>query len=243
MSIKNLSRREFLGFSGAVVAFMSSFSAVAYASSSASESKKSGKNKYPFSLPELPYSSDALEPYISAKTLAFHYNKHHQAYIDNLNKLVAGTKYSEMNLEKIILSSWKNRDKDIAIFNNAAQAWNHNFFWHSMKKNGGGKPSGKILKLIERDFESYKNFVQKFSEASTKHFGSGWCWLVLGEDKKLSIRTTTNAELPQIYNEVPLLTLDLWEHSYYLDYQNRRVDYLNDFFKYLVNWNLVEQVI
>lgn len=243
MSIKNLSRREFIGFSSAVITFMASFTALVGSPSIGftANSIVGANDVFPFSLPKLPYSPGALEPYITEKTLSFHYNKHHQAYIDNLNKLVAKTKYKKMDLENIILSSWEN--KDITIFNNAAQAWNHNFFWHSMKKGGGEKPLAKILNLLERDFGSYKNFVQKFSEVATKHFGSGWCWVVLDKSKKLSIRTTGNAELPQIYNEIPLLTLDMWEHSYYLDYQNRRVDYVNDFLNHLANWGLAQSIM
>ncbi len=181
-------------------------------------------------LPALPYAQDALEPHISAHTLSFHYGKHHQAYVDNLNNLIEGTEHETESLENIVMTA------DGGIFNNAAQVWNHSFYWHSMTPKGGGVPTGNIAELIDRDFGSYENFCTEFKAAGMTQFGSGWAWLVL-EGESLVITKTTNAETPMTQGQTPLLTCDVWEHAYYLDYQNRRPDYIQTFLDHLVNWD------
>ena len=183
-------------------------------------------------LPDLPYAIDALAPYISAETLSFHHGKHHQAYIDNLNNLISGTQFESLTLEEIILKS------EGATFNNAAQVWNHTFYWHSMTPNGGGKPTGKVAEMINDTFGSYDEFVVKFKEAGMTQFGSGWAWLVLNNEK-LEITKTANAETPMTQGMKALLTCDVWEHAYYLDFQNRRPDYIQTFLDHLVNWEFV----
>ncbi len=193
-----------------------------------------------FTLPPLPYDKSALEPHISAQTLEFHHGKHHQAYVNKLNELVAGTDLEKADLETVIMKSWQDKTKT-AIFNNAAQVWNHTFYWHCMKPQGGGKPNGALAKQIETDFGSFDNFATTFRNAGANRFGSGWAWLVLGKDGKLKITHTPNAELPMTEGETALLTMDVWEHAYYLDYQNRRPDYMSVFLDKLVNWEFVAQ--
>lgn len=192
--------------------------------------------KMAFELPNLPYERNGLEPHISENTMNFHYGKHHQAYVTNLNKLVEGTEFADMALEDVIK---KSSDKP-GIFNNAAQVWNHTFYWNSMKPNGGGKPSGKVLEKIEADFGSYEEFVEQFKVAGATQFGSGWAWLVL-DGGKLKIVKTANAETPLATAAKPLMTMDVWEHAYYLDYQNARPNYIDVFLQKLVNWDFVEQ--
>jgi len=194
----------------------------------------------PFVLPELPYEQNALEPVISAKTLSFHYGKHHQAYVNKLNELVAGTEFAGLTLEDLIAKTAGQADK-AGIFNNAAQVWNHTFYWNSLSPKGGGKPSGRIGKKIDADFGSYENFVKQFAEAGGAQFGSGWVWLV--EDSGvLKILKTPNAENPMSLKKgKALLVLDVWEHAYYLDYQNRRNDYLKKVIDKLINWEFVEK--
>lgn len=187
-----------------------------------------------FDLPPLPYEMNALEPYISERTMEFHYGKHHKAYVDNLNKLIKDTEFENMPLEKIIQSTY-NRPEFTGIFNNAAQAWNHTFFWNSMTPNGGGKPEGEMLKKIEKDFGSYENFRTKFKTAATTQFGSGWAWLV-EKDGKLAVMKTSNADTPIAQGLKPIVTVDVWEHAYYLDYQNRRPDFVDSFLDHLVKW-------
>lgn len=191
-------------------------------------------------LPELPYAQDALEPHISANTLSFHYGKHHQAYVTNLNKLIEGTELENASLEKIIQGSAGNTDKQ-GIFNNAAQVWNHTFYWHSMSPNGGGTPSGALADKINEDFGSLDQFKEAFSNAGATQFGSGWTWLVLDKQGKLAVRKTPNAELPLTNGETPLLTMDVWEHAYYLDYQNARPKYIETFLSSLVNWDFAAE--
>ena len=191
----------------------------------------------PFTLPELPYAQNALEPHISANTLSFHYGKHHQAYVTNLNNLVKDTPMAEMSLEEVIMASAKDSAK-AGIFNNAAQVWNHTFYWHCMKPNGGGKPAGALAQRIEADFGSYEKFAEAFKQAATTQFGSGWAWLV-EENGKLKITKTGNADLPMAHGQKALLTCDVWEHAYYLDYQNKRPDYVSVFLDKLVNWDFV----
>ena len=189
----------------------------------------------PITLPALPYDKSALEPHISSKTLDFHYGKHHNAYVTNLNKLIEGTDLANESLEKIISKTAGNADK-AGIFNNAAQVWNHTFYWHSMKPNGGGKATGKIAEKIDADFGDFDSFTKAFKNAGLTQFGSGWAWLVLKKNK-LEIMKTPNADTPIAYGIKPLLTVDVWEHAYYLDYQNARGDYLDIYLKHLVNWD------
>lgn len=190
-------------------------------------------------LPDLPYSQDALAPHISAQTLSFHHGKHHKAYVDNLNKLIEGTELAGKSLEDIIKATAGKPDK-AGIFNNAAQVWNHTFYWHSMKPKGGGKPTGAIAARIDADFGSYDKFVEAFSQAGATQFGSGWAWLCL-KNGKLEVTKTPNAETPLTAGSKPLLTMDVWEHAYYLDFQNRRPDYIKTFLGHLVNWDFANQ--
>ncbi len=193
-----------------------------------------------FDLPELPYGRGDLAPHISEETLNFHYGKHHNAYVTNLNKLIDGTAHATAALEDIIKDAAAAPSK-AGLFNNAAQVWNHTFYWHSMKPGGGGAPSGKIADLIERDFGSYEDFATQFKAAGGGQFGSGWAWLVL-KDGKLAITKTPNAETPITEDGVtPLLTMDVWEHAYYLDYQNSRPNYMAAFLENLVNWDFANQ--
>lgn len=194
----------------------------------------------PFTLPELPYAKDALEPAISANTFDFHHGKHHNAYVVNLNKLIEGSDMEGQELEAIIQKTAGDASK-AGIFNNAAQVWNHTFYWHSMKPNGGGKPSGALADKINADFGSYDTFVEEFKQAGATQFGSGWAWLVLDKSGKLAIRKTPNAETPLTDGETPLLTMDVWEHAYYLDYQNKRPDYISTFVEKLINWDFAAE--
>ena len=188
-----------------------------------------------FTLPALPYAQDALEPYVSAKTMSFHYGKHHQSYVDNLNKLVVGTPWATgVPLEKVVLESAGKAEK-AAIFNNAAQVWNHTFFWRSMKAGGGGKPTGRLFDMIETSFGSFDKFKDAFTAAAVAQFGSGWVWLVQ-EGDTLKIVKTSNADTPMAHGQTALLTCDVWEHAYYLDYQNRRKDFVQAFLDHLANW-------
>jgi Fe-Mn family superoxide dismutase len=192
-----------------------------------------------FTLPPLPYPENALAPVISANTLSFHYGKHHKAYLDNLNKLIAGTEYEAATLEKIITDTAGKADKT-PIFNNAAQTWNHTFYWNGLKPNGGGKPTGRIAQMIESDLGGYEQFKKDFAQAGVTQFGSGWAWLV-AEGGKLKLVKTGNADNPLTKGQVPLLTLDVWEHAYYLDYQNRRPDHLSAAIDQLLNWDFANQ--
>lgn len=187
-----------------------------------------------FELPALPYPDTALEPYYSAKTFSFHHGKHHKAYVDNLNKLLPGSPFEGNSLEEIIRRTAGDLTK-AGFFNNAAQIWNHTFFWHSMKPGGGGRPSGKLAERIDQSFGSYEKFAEQFKAAAVGRFGSGWAWLIsdLGD---LKIMSTPNAENPMSLGKVALLTVDVWEHAYYLDYQNRRPDFVQAFLDNLVNW-------
>ena len=186
-------------------------------------------------LPPLPYAQNALEPVISANTISFHYGKHHKGYIDNLNKLVIGTEFVGMPLDKIITATAGKADK-AAIFNNAAQAWNHAFYWNSLTPNGGGEPPATLKIKIEASFGSMDACKKELAAAATTQFGSGWAWLVLDGDN-LKVVKTSNADSPLTKGMKPLLTIDVWEHAYYLDYQNRRADYVNAVLDKLINWN------
>jgi superoxide dismutase, Fe-Mn family len=184
----------------------------------------------PFTLPELPYAKDALAPHISAETLEYHHGKHHAAYVTNLNKLLDGKAEANKSLEEVILSS------DGGVFNNAAQVWNHTFYWNCMRPNGGGRPTGDLADAITRDFGSYEQFKEQFANAAATQFGSGWAWLVLDKDK-LSVTKTGNADLPLKHGQKALLTIDVWEHAYYIDYRNARPKYIDTFLEKLVNWD------
>ncbi|MFO1306360.1 MAG: superoxide dismutase [Burkholderiales bacterium] len=192
-----------------------------------------------FTLPPLPWAENALEPVISANTIGFHYGKHHKTYVDNLNNLVKGTDYESASLEKIINETAGKADK-AGLFNNAAQVWNHTFYWNGLRANGGGKPSGKVAQMIDATWGSFDNFKKELSATSVSQFGSGWGWLV-EEGGALKIVKTPNAEVPFTKGQKPLLTLDVWEHAYYLDYQNRRAAYLDAVIDKLVNWDFVAQ--
>lgn len=187
-----------------------------------------------FSLPSLPYSKIALSPYISQETLEFHHGKHHQTYVTNLNNLVENTPMQSKNLEEIIQTS------DGAIFNNAAQVWNHTFYWHSLAPDSGGEPHGKIAELIKENYGSFAAFKEQFSKAAAGQFGSGWAWLVREKSGRLLIETTANAGCPLIEQHIPILTCDVWEHAYYIDYRNARAKYIEAWWN-LVNWDFANQ--
>jgi len=186
-------------------------------------------------LPALPYAESALDPVISANTLSFHYGKHHKGYVDTLNKLVAGTELAGMSLEQLINETAGQADK-VAIFNNAAQTWNHTFYWRSLRPKGGGEPPAELMDLIKSAFGNVDACKKELATAATTQFGSGWAWLVL-EGDKLKVVKTANAETPLTKGAKPLLTIDVWEHAYYLDFQNRRADYVNAVLDKLVNWD------
>ena len=194
----------------------------------------------PFALPPLPYPDDALAPVISRNTIGFHYGKHHKAYIDNLNKLVDGTDLADLPLEDLVKKTAGDVSR-IGVFNNAAQAWNHTFYWRSMRPNGGGSPSGSVAARINDSFGDYAKFRQEFITAATTQFGSGWAWLVQDKDNTLKVLKTSNADTPMAKGTKCLLTCDVWEHAYYLDYQNRRPDYVQAWLDKLANWEFAEQ--
>jgi Fe-Mn family superoxide dismutase len=184
----------------------------------------------PIIQPPLPYDKAALAPHISAETLEYHYGKHHKTYVDNLNKLIEGTGLAGASLEDII------RQSEGGVFNNAAQTWNHTFYWQSMKPSGGGQPTGELAAAITRDFGSFETFVRDLSEAAMTQFGSGWAWLV-SDKGKLSVTKTGNADLPLKHGQRALLTIDVWEHAYYIDYRNQRAKYVQTFINNLANWD------
>jgi superoxide dismutase, Fe-Mn family len=193
------------------------------------------KSTSPHVLPPLPYADNALDPVISTNTIGFHYGKHHKAYVDNLNKLIEGTEFADLPLEKIISLTSGKADKT-AIFNNAAQTWNHTFYWHSIKPKGGGEPPAMLKQKIEASFGAVDVCKKALATAAMTQFGSGWAWLVLDGDKLKAVNTG-NAVMPMATGMKPLLTIDVWEHAYYLDYQNRRVDYVNAVLDKLINWD------
>lgn len=192
-----------------------------------------------FKLPDLPYPDNALEPYISAKTISFHYGKHHKAYLDNINKLVKGTDLAQSTLEEITKKTAGKQDL-VSIFNNASQAWNHSFYWKSMKPGGGGAPTDELAKKITKTFVSFDKFKEEFANAALTQFGSGWAWLAVDKGS-LKVVKTSNADSPLTSSQIPLITIDVWEHAYYLDYQNRRKDYISDFLEHLVNWDFAAE--
>jgi superoxide dismutase, Fe-Mn family len=183
-------------------------------------------------LPPLPYPINALEPHISKETLEFHHGKHHRAYVTKLNELIKGTEFESSPLEDIV------RRASGPVFNNAAQTWNHTFFWHCLSPKGGGEPSGEIAEQIRSAFGSFEDFKSKFTQAAVGQFGSGWAWLVAGPDGRLAVKSTSNADTPMKNGETALLTCDVWEHAYYIDYRNARPDFVAAFWK-LVNWEFV----
>ena len=183
-------------------------------------------------LPALPYEKNALEPFISAETVDYHYGKHHQTYVTNLNNLIAGTEFETLSLEDIV------RKSSGGIFNNAAQVWNHTFYWNGMKPNGGGKPTGALADAIDKAFGSFDAFKEEFSKCAVTTFGSGWAWLVKNADGSLALVSTSNAGCPLTAGQKPLLTVDVWEHAYYIVYRNARPKYVEDFFN-VVNWDFV----
>lgn len=193
-----------------------------------------------FTLPPLPYKENALEPYISARTLFFHYGKHHKGYVETTNKLAKEHGLQDLTLEELIKKS-ANDPALKPLFNAAAQDWNHTFYWSSMKPDGGGKPKGDLLDAITKSFGSFENFKKQFIETGTKLFGSGWVWLVRDQDGRLEILGTSDADLPLIRGQKAILVCDIWEHAYYLDYQNRRKDYVELFLDHLANWDFAEQ--
>lgn len=195
----------------------------------------------PLVLVPLPYAENGLEPVITAHTIGFHYGKHHKGYVDNLNKLVAGTEYAELSLEKIIAATAGQAEK-ASIFNNAAQIWNHTFYWNSMKPKGGGEPPAALKQRMEAAFGSVDACKKELAGTAVSQFGSGWAWLVLDGDK-LKIVKTANADTPLTKDLKPLLTVDVWEHAYYLDYQNRRIDYVTALLDKLINWEFALQNI
>ncbi|GFE71650.1 superoxide dismutase [Chroococcus sp. FPU101] len=192
-----------------------------------------------YKLPALPYEYTALEPYISKSTLEFHHDKHHAAYVNNYNNAVAGTDLDSKSIEEVIKAIAGDASKS-GLFNNAAQAWNHTFYWNCMKSGGGGQPTGALADKINADFGSYDNFVEEFKKAGATQFGSGWAWLVL-DNGTLKVTKTSNADNPLTAGQIPLLTMDVWEHAYYIDYQNRRPDYIGDFVSSLINWDFVAE--
>lgn len=191
-----------------------------------------------FTLPDLPYAKDALEPHMSEDTLTLHHDKHHQKYVDNANKLTEGTDIADMNLEAAVVAA---HQKGGGVFNNIGQHYNHCLFWQCMSPNGGGKPSGALAEKIDEDFGSFDDFVKKFTETGAGQFGSGWVWLVVDKSGKLDVINSANAENPVPEGKTPILNCDVWEHSYYLDFQNRRPDYLKSFLDNLVNWDFVAE--
>jgi Fe-Mn family superoxide dismutase len=201
--------------------------------------KSAVESASPFVLLSLPYAEDALSPVISAHTISFHYGKHHKGYVDNLNKLVAGTEFADLPLESIITATVGKADKT-AIFNNAAQTWNHTFYWQSLKPKGGGEPPAVLKQKIEASFGTLDALKKELTTAATTQFGSGWAWLVL-DGGKLKVVKTGNADVPINTGLKPLLTIDVWEHAYYLDYQNRRVDHINAVLEKLINWDFAAE--
>ena len=197
--------------------------------------------KMSITLPDLPFAKNSLEPFMSAKTIEFHHDKHHNGYVQNANKLITGTEYEKLDAEEIIQKTAGDA-ASASIFNNVSQAWNHAFYWQCLKPKGGGKPSGQIEKKIKQDFGGYEKFVEELKSAGSTQFGSGWAWLVMDNDR-LEVMKTANADSPLAHDMQPLLTIDVWEHAYYLDYQNRRPDYINTFIEKLINWEFVNSLL
>jgi len=227
-SLLNHSRRSFLLASAGTVAWLA-----------LGGLPRTAQAATPHVLLPLPYAENALEPVITANTVGFHYGRHHKGYVDNLNKLVAGTEYADLSLERIITST-AGRSEKAAIFNNAAQVWNHTFYWKSMKAKGGGEPPAALKQKMEASFGSVDVCKKELAGAAVSQFGSGWAWLVL-EGDKLKVVKTANADAPLATGMKPLLTVDVWEHAYYLDYQNRRADYVSAVLDKVINWEFALQ--
>jgi superoxide dismutase, Fe-Mn family len=226
-----INRREFL--------FTAAAGSAVLAGTSLGFPEKS-KGSAGIELPPLPYASNALEPYISSRTMSFHYEKHHQGYVNNINGLIKDTELAEYSLEKIIKTSAGDAS-NAAVFNNAAQVWNHAFYWKSMKPKGGGTPTGSLAEEIASAFGSVEKFKEEFASAAAAQFGSGWAWLVK-DGTTLKVIKTGNADTPLAHEQTPLLTIDVWEHAYYLDYQNRRKAYIEAFLAHLVNWDFAAEI-
>jgi len=224
-----LTRREFTTLAATAAA------AAAFGVFSPNQAHAQGAPVFP--IPALPYPEDALEPVISAKTLSFHYGKHTKAYYDNMNKALEGKPSAGLTLEKVFMDTAKDAAA-MGLFNNSAQAWNHTFYFAGLKKDGGGTPSGKLGDAIKAGFGGFEEFKKAFIEAATTQFGSGWAWLV-DDGGTLKVAKTPNAMNPMVNNQKPLFTVDVWEHAYYLDYQNRRADYVKDVLEKLTNWDFV----
>jgi len=226
--LSSLSRREFLVLSSGAAMLLATGGLLRSAQAASTHA-----------LPPLPYAENALEPYISAKTIGFHYGKHHKGYIDNLNKLIMNTEFADLSLERIITAT-AGKTEHAAIFNNAAQSWNHAFYWQSLKPNGGGGPSAALKQRIEAAFGSLDACRKELTAAAVTQFGSGWAWLVQ-EGKQLKVIKTANADTPLEKGMKPLLVIDVWEHAYYLDYQNRRSDYVTAVLEKIINWDFAEK--
>jgi Fe-Mn family superoxide dismutase len=227
-----MSRRSFLASAAAGVALLGAGMAGLGGCSSKTA------NTATLALPELPYKDNALEPYISRKTIGFHHGKHHRAYVDKTLELIQGESLAGMPLKDIVQKTSGFPDM-AAIFNNAAQVWNHDFYWKSLTPGGGGKPAGDLARRLDAGFGSYENFHKELTHAAMSQFGSGWAWLVL-EGDRLKVVKTSNADTPFVHGQTPLLTIDVWEHAYYLDYQNRRADYVKSVIDHLLNWKFAE---
>lgn len=253
----NQERRNFLKFSGTVSMLAMTASLTLPKTIAAAETNLTGNSVNPIVLPNFPYDTKAFEPYISENTISFHYGKHHSGYVNNLNALIKGTRYEGKSLESIIKKSYKNF-LDLPIYNNAAQTWNHTFYWNSLKPASDNimPPTGSLLALIEKQFGHFSDstkdekgawvnpgFKEKFFDVAKSHFGSGWAWLIYNKKtRQLQIMSTKNADTPITQAElVPLLVIDVWEHAYYLDYQNSRVNYLSGIFDHLINWEFAQQ--
>lgn len=228
-----MNRRNFLK-----LAIYTSFIASLNLSANAFKIKLKKQSKMKLELQPLPYAMDALAPHISQETLEYHYGKHHQAYATNGSKLLENSKYANLDVIEIIKESAKDPNA-AGIFNNVAQYWNHDFYWKSMKANGGGEPTGSLKEKIIADFGSFENFKDEFAKAGATQFGSGWAWLVL-EDGKLKVTKTLNADNPFTKGQTPLLTMDVWEHAYYIDFRNARPKYIDTFLEHLVNWDFAQ---
>jgi superoxide dismutase, Fe-Mn family len=235
MTESELSRRGLLAAASTAAAL----SMIKVASGATPGANATGAVSGPIKQPPLPFADNALDPVISANTLSFHYGKHHKTYVDNLNKAIAGTPYADMSLEKMITGTYGKADQT-AIYNNAAQTWNHNFYWKSLKPGGGGEPPAALKQKIEAAFGSVDNCKKELLTAATSQFGSGWAWLVQ-DGGKLAVVKTGNADSPQVKNQKALLTIDVWEHAYYLDYQNRRADHVTAVLDKLINWGFAAE--
>jgi Fe-Mn family superoxide dismutase len=233
-TLSTLDRRRFLKGSLVAPALLAMDYAGFHAVPLPGQASTADAEKPPFKLPALPYAQDALAPYISARTLEFHYGKHHQAYVTNTNNMVDKTDLASATLEEIVKKTAGNAEK-LGLFNNAAQVWNHSFYWKCMQPGGGGAPSETLAREIQTAFGSIESFRKELTTAAMTQFGSGWAWLVL-DGASLKVVKTGNADTPLAHGQTPLITIDVWEHAYYLDYQNRRADYVAAFLDHLANW-------